>query len=374
MGQRNGRPSIASNSPAPRRALVTGGAGFIGCNLVAALLRAGVEVTVFDNFSRAGSRRNLEWLRGLPGARRRLRILTGDVRRPDALAEACRDQQEIYHLAAQVAVTHSLLDPRLDFEVNLSGTFNLLEAARHYAPGAFILFTSTNKVYGALQNPPESGVDERQPLDLHSPYGCSKGAADQYVRDYSRVYGLRSVVLRMSCIYGPRQNGTEDQGWVAHFVFAALRGEPIWIYGDGEQVRDLLYIDDLLAAMEALRTCPSSPGQVFNTGGGRAQARSVRQVLAAIEALSGRKFVIRQGPWRVGDQRVYISNTSKLRQFTGWQPKVGVEAGLDELYRWARDVVQRGEQVERPEAQTKGLPARPGLAPVKPAWAGEQVA
>ncbi len=359
----------------PRRALVTGGAGFIGSNLTAALLRAGVEVSVFDNLSRAGSRRNLLWLHSLPESRR-LRVLIGDVRRPDMLAEACQDQQEIYHFAAQVAVTSSLLDPRLDFEINLAGTFNLLEAARRQAPGAFVLFTSTNKVYGALDEPPSGpGVDEGQPLDLHSPYGCSKGAADQYVRDYGRVYGLRSAVLRMSCIYGPRQNGTEDQGWVAHFMFAALRSEPVWIYGDGEQVRDLLYVDDLIAAMDALRTCPQAAGQVFNVGGGRSQTRSVRQVLADIEALTGRRIEKRQGPWRVGDQRAYISNTSKLQQMTGWKPRTGVETGFNELYRWARTLCQEEQESAREPSPARAQgKANGGLAPGKPAWAEERVA
>lgn len=371
MGQRNVRSSIIPAQPEPRRALVTGGAGFIGCNLVADLLRDGAEVTLLDNFSRSGSRRNLEWLRAFPEARARLRVIAGDVRHPALLAEACQNQHEIYHLAAQVAVTHSLLDPRLDFEINLAGTFNLLEAVRHEAPQAFVLFTSTNKVYGALDGAPGAAVGETQPLDLHSPYGCSKGAADQYVRDYARVYGLRSVVLRMSCIYGPRQNGTEDQGWVAHFIFAALRGDPVWIYGDGRQVRDLLFVDDLLAAMRALRRIPAAAGQVFNVGGGSGQARSVRQVLHEIEALTGRAIETRPGPWRVGDQRAYISDTAKLRKLTGWQPRVEVADGLAALYQWACDCVaaETGSPVRHGFPQSAAALPRsnvPGQSPANP--------
>ena len=248
-----------------RSVLIFGGAGFIGSNLAHSLLsHTEAKVHVFDNLSRAGVHHNLEWLRKTPGASRRLQVTVGDVRDARLVERAVAHANEIYHFAAQVAVTTSVADPRLDFEVNLAGTFNVLDAARRSGNRPFILFTSTNKVYGELGlgtpvvsgkryvTPAQQGVSESQPLDFHSPYGCSKGAADQYVRDFGRIYGLPTVVFRMSCVAGPRQFGTEDQGWVAHFVYSALQEEAVVIYGDGRQVRDVLCVDDLLRAFEQL--------------------------------------------------------------------------------------------------------------------------
>src|SRR5262244_2669798 len=272
-----------------RSVLIFGGAGFIGCNLAQHLLeRTDATVHVFDNLSRTGVHRNLEWLRKLASTSRRLRVTMGDVRDARLVERAVAIATEIYHFAAQVAVTTSIADPLLDFEVNLGGTFNILDAARRCGHDPFILFTSTNKVYGDLgldapeggasrySYPGHEGVNESQALDFHSPYGCSKGAADQYVRDFARIYGLPTVVFRMSCVAGPRQFGTEDQGWVAHFIISALTGRPITIYGNGKQVRDVLFVDDLVRAFRlAVEKIDRVGGEVFNIGGGRLNALSV---------------------------------------------------------------------------------------------------
>lgn len=269
------------------KVLITGGAGFIGSNLAHQLIMDGETVTILDNLSRRGTANNLAWLRANHGER--FRLIQGDVRDGVAVAQAARDQQVIYHLAAQVAVTTSVTEPRHDFEVNALGTFNVLEAARRVSDNPILIFTSTNKVYGGMEDVavaeqptryafrdlPE-GISESRPLDFHSPYGCSKGAADQYVRDYARIYGLRSVVFRMSCIYGTRQFGNEDQGWVAHFLISAALGRPISIYGDGKQVRDLLFVQDLIEAFkQATRQSDRTAGQVYNIGGGMANTLSV---------------------------------------------------------------------------------------------------
>ena len=250
--------------PQFRSIVVFGGAGFIGSNWTERLLKTTeAKVHVFDNLSRQGARHNLEYLQKIAGRTGRLQITVGDVRDAAMVSRVVKYATEIYNFAAQVAVTTSLVDPRLDFEVNLGGTFNILEAARRHEQSPYLLFTSTNKVYGNSGDGEvraegkryvavgRGATDESQPLDFHSPYGCSKGAADQYVHDYARIYGLRSVVFRMSCIAGPRQFGSEDQGWVAHFLYSALEGKPLMIYGDGRQVRDVLYVEDLLCAFEA---------------------------------------------------------------------------------------------------------------------------
>src|SRR5947199_1388753 len=284
-----------------RSVLIFGGAGFIGSNLAHHLLtRTEARVHVFDNLSRAGARHNLEWLRKAAGNSGRLQVTIGDVRDRRMVEKAVAPATEIYDFAAQVAVTNSVIDPRHDFEVNLCGTFNVLDAARNSGNKPFILFTSTNKVYGNLglgapavarlryAYPDHQGVDEAQPLDFHSPYGCSKGAADQYVRDFARIYDLPTVVFRMSCIAGPRQFGTEDQGWVAHFLYSVLSGEPITIYGDGYQVRDVLHVHDLVDAMQAVyREQARTRGQVYNLGGGMERATSVMEMLEQISALTG---------------------------------------------------------------------------------------
>ncbi len=318
-----------------RTVLITGGAGFIGSNLAERLLeQPDVHVRLFDNLSRAGVAHNLRWLQSLalPG---RLEIVDGDVRDAAALVTAAQDASEIYHLAAQVAVTTSVHQPRPDFEVNALGTFNVLEAARRSGRQPFVLFTSTNKVYGGLRSVPVEvngthyraadpafrGVDEHMPLDFHSPYGCSKGAADQYVRDYARIFNLPTVVFRMSCIAGPRQFGNEDQGWVAHFLYSVLEGRPITIYGDGYQVRDVLHVHDLIDAMQAASAHQkTTAGQIFNVGGGLERSVSVREMLAEIGDMVGRRPQLRYSAIRPGDQPLYISDTAKLTEGTAWTP------------------------------------------------------
>ena len=324
---------VTRSTHGDRTILITGGAGFIGSNLAERLLRQpGLHVRLFDNLSRSGVAHNLRWLTSLAGTGQ-LEIVDGDVRNAAAVVTAAQDADEIYHLAAQVAVTTSVDQPRPDFETNALGTFNVLEAARRSGRQPFVLFTSTNKVYGGLRSVPAEvdgnhyravdpsfrGVDEQVPLDFHSPYGCSKGAADQYVRDYARIYSLPTVVFRMSCIAGPRQFGNEDQGWVAHFLYSVLEGRPITIYGDGYQVRDVLHVHDLIDAMQAASAQQTTvAGQIYNVGGGIERSVSVREMLTEIGDLVGRRPQLRYSAIRPGDQPLYISNTDKLTQQTAW--------------------------------------------------------
>jgi CDP-paratose 2-epimerase len=332
----------------PRNFLITGGAGFIGSNYVSRLLSRGEKVTIFDNLSRPGSRLNLEWLREVYGDSS-FKLILSDIREANAIKEAARDADVILHLAAQVAVTTSVQKPREDFEINALGTFNALEAARASDRKPIFLYTSTNKVYGEMENIPvveengrygykdlPFGASEDQPLDFHSPYGCSKGTGDQYVRDYARIYNLPTIVMRQSCIYGIRQFGVEDQGWVAWFVIAALTGRPITIYGDGKQVRDLLFIDDLLDAYDAAIQNPAkSAGQVFNLGGGLPNAVSVYQeFFPLLEKIIGKKVEVTWGEWRPGDQKVFISDIRKAETVLGWKPQVKVAEGIRRLIDW----------------------------------------
>ncbi len=335
-----------------RNILVTGGAGFIGSNLVERLLRqSGAHVRVFDNLSRPGVMHNLEWLRSIAPASR-LEFVRGDVRDAARLQEAARDVSEIYHLSAQVAVTNSVLDPRHDFEVNACGTMNVLEAARRSGNKPFLLFTSTNKVYGALdslevvaegkhyraKDSNFQGVNENEPLDFHSPYGCSKGAADQYVRDYARIFNLPTVVFRMSCIAGPRQFGNEDQGWVAHFLYSALSGKPITVYGTGLQVRDVLHVDDLLDAMLAVAVAGArSQGQVYNVGGGNLRSVSVTEMLSMVQERTGEPLQLHKCPVRPGDQPLYISDTAKLEAHTGWRAQRSLPETLSGIHDFWRN-------------------------------------
>ncbi|HEY0022071.1 MAG TPA: GDP-mannose 4,6-dehydratase [Longimicrobium sp.] len=329
--------------------LITGGAGFVGSNLAHALLRDGERVIVADNFSRDGVRLNAQWLRGQHGDR--VRIEQVDVCDADRIGALVRQSKQVFHLAAQVAVTTSLDDPRTDLQTNILGTFNVLEAARAMDDSPPVLFTSTNKVYGGMDDVKvelagdayryadrRAGVGEDARLDFHSPYGCSKGAADQYVHDYARIYGLRTVVFRMSCIYGTRQFGTEDQGWVAHFGRALFGREPITIYGDGCQVRDILWIDDLVEAMRlAMGRIDTVAGQVFNVGGGAANAVTVRGVIDRLIEITGRSVPVRMAEWRPGDQRIYVSDNAKLERVLGWKPRTSWKAGLENLVDWLRE-------------------------------------
>ncbi len=328
--------------------LITGGAGFIGANAVHFFARRGWEVTALDNFSRDGTERNADWLRQETG----VEIERLDIRDASALEAAVgrRPYQAVLHLASQVAVTLSVADPREDFEINALGTFNLLEAVRRHCPDAAVINASTNKVYGRLEGVRvvererryeyedlPDGVGEDQPLQFHSPYGCSKGAADQYALDYARIYALSATTFRQSCIYGTRQFGMADQGWVTWFAIAAVYGRPITIFGDGRQTRDLLWVDDLLAAYEqAFRAPDVVRGQAFNVGGGADNSLSLLELLAILEEELGRPVPVRHDSWRPGDQPVFIADSSKLRRTLGWRPQVGVREGIRRLVGWVQ--------------------------------------
>jgi CDP-paratose 2-epimerase len=339
--------------------LVTGGAGFVGANLAKRLMDEGHTVIVLDNLERPGVGQNLEWLRETHP--NELRFVPGDVRDPVLVRRALRGVSEVYHCAAQVAVTTSIADPMEDFSVNLAGTLNLLEAMRECPSPPKLLFTSTNKVYGGLAELDlaetetrwvprdevlrEFGVGEDYPISFASPYGCSKGAADQYVLDYARTFGLPATVFRMSCIYGPRQLGTEDQGWIAHFVSSALNDETITVYGDGKQVRDVLFVDDLVDAMLlARRYFPRLAGQAFNVGGGPSCTISLLDLLSSIGRLERRAPKLVFAPWRLADQRYYVSDTRRFQRLTPWKPKIHPGEGVERLHHWLRR-------------------ARPGLSP-----------
>lgn len=329
---------------------ITGGSGFIGSNYVDRLLKRGEKVTIFDNLSRAGSRRNLEWLRKTHGDKA-FELIIGDVTNATLLKDSAKNATVFVHLAAQVAVTTSVTHPRDDFEVNAQGTFNALEAARASGKKPVFIYSSTNKVYGGMDDLKitedktrymykdfSRGISESYPLDFHSPYGCSKGCGDQYVRDYHRIYDLPTTVFRQSCIYGTRQFGIEDQGWVAWFVIAAVTGRPIKIYGDGKQIRDLLFVDDLLDAYDAaIAYREAVAGKIYNVGGGAKKSVSVYfEFFPILEKLLGKKIKVTWGDWRPGDQKVYISDIRKAHHDLAWQPKVGVEKGVKILFEWVK--------------------------------------
>ncbi|MDF4025911.1 NAD-dependent epimerase/dehydratase family protein [Luteibacter sp. PPL201] len=346
----------AAGWPTPLRrdapvSAITGGAGFIGCNIAARLAGDGRRVRIVDSLARPGVEANLSWLRERFADR--IEFIPCDVRDRHGLAEALDGVTEIFHLAAQVAVTTSLVDPLTDFEVNLGGAVNVLEAARRQRRVPGVIFASTNKVYGGLDDIALERVDDRyqpvdrkwlhhgvgedRPLDFHSPYGCSKGGADQYIVDYARCMGVPSVVFRMSCIYGPRQFGTEDQGWVAHFLLRALDGQPITLYGDGRQVRDVLFVDDAVEAyLLASRRLDDLSGRAFNLGGGTANTISLRQLLDWIGDLTGRRPDVTFADWRPGDQRYYVSDTRRFTEATGWKASVDAKEGVRRLYTWLR--------------------------------------
>jgi CDP-paratose 2-epimerase len=333
-----------------RNYLITGGAGFIGSNYAQKLIQRGESVTIFDNLSRAGAPRNIAWLKEQFGENG-FRLTVGDVRSADQIAEAAKEADIIVHLAGQVAVTTSVTNPRADFEANALGTFNALEAARLAGRDPIFIYSSTNKVYGGMDDVElveestrwlykdlAKGCAESQPLDFHSPYGCSKGTGDQYVRDYARIYGLRSVVFRQSCIYGPRQFGVEDQGWLAWMTIAAVTGRQITIYGDGKQVRDVLHVYDLLNGYDAaVENIDRAKGQVFNMGGGTRNLLAVWSEFGPIlEKLLGRKIEVARGDWRPGDQRVFYADYSKAKNELGWEPKIDLEEGVEMLFNWVK--------------------------------------
>jgi CDP-paratose 2-epimerase len=334
-----------------KHVLITGGAGFIGTNLADRVLNSGRPVLIYDDLSRPGVEQNLAWLRAQHAER--LHVEVADIRNRQSLRSAVRSAEQVFHFAAQVAVTTSLTDPLHDFEVNVGGTLNLLEEIRALESPPPLLFTSTNKVYGALSGlgleksgtryqpldaALRTGIDESRPLDFHSPYGCSKGAADQYVLDYARTFGLPAVVFRMSCIYGLHQMGNEDQGWVAHFLIRAIEGEPLTIYGDGLQVRDILFAEDLVDAfLLAQANIHTLAGKAFNIGGGLGNTISLVELLEIIAALHGEKPRLRRMDWRPGDQRYYVSDTRRFKAATGWAPKVNARQGVERLYQWLRE-------------------------------------
>jgi CDP-paratose 2-epimerase len=332
-----------------KQILVTGGAGFIGSNYVARLIERGERVKIYDNLSRRGAQMNIEWLRQKYG--QDFEHVQGDIRDSQKITQAAGNADVIVHLAAQVAVTTSVTDPRPDFEINAHGTFNVLEAARVSGRQPIFIYASTNKVYGGmedvtvLEEPTNyryqdfpQGISEEQPLDFHSPYGCSKGSGDQYVRDYNRIYGIPSAVMRQSCIYGQRQFGIEDQGWVAWFVIAAVTGKPISIYGDGKQVRDVLYVDDLLDMYDCvIDQIDHAAGKIFNVGGGPHNTISVwKEFGPRLEKAVGHPIPVAWGDWRPGDQRIYVSDIRKAKNELGWQPKIDVNEGLQRLFDWVK--------------------------------------
>src|SRR5438105_1938773 len=342
-----------------RSVLIFGGAGFVGSNWANHLLKTtDARVHIVDNLSRRGVHQNLEWLRHEADDPERLKITVGDIRDAALVERAVQSATEIYHLAAQVAVTTSVADPREDFEVNALGTLNILEAARKSGRQPFILFTSTNKVYGNLSSKQlvltgqryctldEKGVNESQPLDLYSPYGCSKGTADQYVHDYSRMFALPTVVFRMSCIAGPRQFGNEDQGWVAHFLYSALEGRPLTIYGDGRQVRDVLSVEDLVLAFEKVRArMEKTAGQIYNVGGGIKNSVSLREVIDIIQQITGKRLCYSLQRPRPGDQLFYVTDFDKLTKHTGWKPKISVSQNIEMAWNWWNEQRVRTEVI-----------------------------
>jgi CDP-paratose 2-epimerase len=330
---------------------VTGGAGFIGANYVNRLLERGEKVTIYDNLSRAGSKRNLTWLQDKFG-QDGFQLVIGDVRDAPLVKKTSQSADIILHLAAQVAVTTSVADPREDFEVNAGGTFNLLEAARLNGRSPVFLYASTNKVYGGMENVRvvedatrwryadlPQGCPETQLLDFHSPYGCSKGTGDQYVRDYARIYDLPTVVLRQSCIYGPRQFGVEDQGWLAWMIIAAVTGRQLTIYGDGKQIRDVLHVDDLLDAYDNVITrIGQVKGRIYNLGGGPENTLSIwTEFGPLLEELLGKSIPVARRDWRPGDQKVFVADIRKAEADLGWKPKVGVRDGVERLFKWVME-------------------------------------
>ena len=331
------------------RVLITGGAGFIGCNTAAKYIKEGYSVTVLDNLSRKGSEKNLGWLR-MQGD---FRFIEGDITNLKLFHFFLKHKESfdvVFHFAAQVAVTTSVANPIEDFKVNAFGTLNLLQEIRLSHPGSIFIYSSTNKVYGSLENirwiekekryefdGSKKGITEYQPLDFHSPYGCSKGCADQYIRDFARIYGMKTVVLRQSCIYGPHQFGVEDQGWVAHFINKHLAGKTITIYGDGKQVRDVLHVDDLLIYFDRIiENIETIKGQIYNIGGGFLNQISVLECLDLISELSNKKVKYNFSSWRQGDQRVYISDITKAYGDLNYYPRISPREGIKDLYNWIK--------------------------------------
>lgn len=336
---------------------ITGGAGFIGVHTANYYLSKGDQVTIFDNFFRKGTKENTNWLKQKYG-NKNLTVIEGDIRDFNILKRSIPGHDIIIHLAGQVAVTTSVINPREDFEINALGTFNVLEAARLLTPNSILLFASTNKVYGGMEEIKiikdnhrykykdlPNGIPETQNLDFHSPYGNSKGCADQYTRDYHRIYGLRTVVFRQSCIYGTHQFGIEDQGWVSWFTIAAVLNKPITVYGDGMQVRDVLFVEDLVNAYDlAIGRIKLAAGQIYNVGGGPKFTLSLLELLDLLEKKLGKKVPFTFSDWRPGDQPVYVSNIAKIKKNLGWEPKIDVSAGTSKMIDW---IVKEKDLIEK---------------------------
>ena len=337
--------------------LIIGGAGFIGCNTADHYLKKGSSVTVFDNFSRKGTEQNLRWLQS---NHPNVQVVRGDIRRDNTLLQQSVERADVvFHFAAQVAVTTSVINPREDFEINALGAFNVLESIRLSTSKPILVFASTNKVYGGMENVQTeegdrrfsyvnlpNGCSEKQPLDFHSPYGCSKGAADQYVRDYARIYGLKTIVFRQSCIYGYRQFGVEDQGWVAHFTISAALGRPVTVYGNGKQVRDLLFTTDLVNAYDlAIQKIDVTAGQVYNIGGGPDKTLSLLELMEFLETSFKKKMNSSFSTWRPGDQPVFICDIRKAKAEFGWEPNVGVKEGIALLADWVKGNTKEFEAI-----------------------------
>ena len=356
--------------PDRRPVLVTGGAGFIGSNIADRLAGEGEEVIIYDSLARPGVERNLRWLEQRHGAS--IIPIIADVRNVGQVEGAVAKAKAVFHMAAQVAVTTSFSDPRADLEINMLGTFNVLEAARRCVSPPPVIFASTNKVYGGLEDvefrleggayhPAEStlrehGIDESRPLDFHTPYGCSKGAADQYVLDYGRSFGVPTAVLRMSCIYGQRQMGTEDQGWVAHFLISAIEGRRIILYGDGCQVRDILDVRDAVGAyLSVWRDIDRLSGQAFNLGGGQDNAVSLHQILKFIGDYVGRQPLIDMADWRAGDQRYFVADTRKLQKAVDLKPRTPWQKGVADLAEWLLAERPEGKAVTAPAMAARAL-------------------
>ena len=327
--------------------LITGGAGFIGSNTAAHYLARGAQVTLFDNFKRHGTESNARWLQETYATG--LTIIRGDVRAPDAAFQRAVEQSDVvFHLAAQVAVTTSVTDPATDFAINAAGTFNVLEAVRASHSRPIVIYASTNKVYGKMSDVGvvdrgtryeydglPFGAGEDRALDFYSPYGCSKGCGDQYVIDYARMYGLRTVSFRQSCIYGPRQFGLEDQGWVAWFAIRALQGKPVTIYGDGKQVRDVLHVSDLIAAYElAIAHIDHTSGRAYNIGGGPAHTMSLLELIDLLEIRFGERLRYTHDDWRPGDQKVFIADIRRAADEFQWAPAIAPADGVGKLVEW----------------------------------------
>jgi CDP-paratose 2-epimerase len=331
-----------------KKILITGGAGFIGVNSAMSFFAAGWQVRIVDNLSRKGTALNLQWLRDQAN----IEFIKVDIREAEAIAQCIKEYQPdvLLHLAAQVAVTTSVTNPREDFDINALGTFNVLEAIRLHSPDSFFINASTNKVYGKMdsigfverngryeyENLP-SGVSENHQLDFHSPYGCSKGVADQYTIDYARVYDLQTVTFRQSCIYGPRQFGIEDQGWVAWFTIAAMLNKQITIYGNGMQIRDVLHVDDLVNAYHAaIINRENITGQAFNIGGGPANTLSLLELLEYLKNSLAKDIELSWDDWRPGDQPVFVCDINKASELLDWRPAINTEAGVLKLIDWVK--------------------------------------